>query len=164
MSKSHLPKSHLSNSHSPKSRLPKSSTPKSRRASPKPSQPETPPFSAQELAATWFCFYDLCKHRACRRAARCSGGQAPPCFRAFWPLIEEREKVKFRTILKVRADGASASDAMAAGDAAAADYEKMMGPEAPAQSSPAQAQAAAEVPMPARDHAPSRPAARVRSL
>lgn len=81
----------------------------------------------------------------------------PPCFRAYWPHIDEREKIKFRTLLRVRADGASVSDAMAAGEADAKKYEATMALEIPAQPSPAGTKTAAEVPAPM----PQRPIARV---
>jgi len=89
----------------------------------------TPPRYAREFAAAWFVFYEVCEHRDCRRAKRCTGGAMPPCFAAFWPLVEEREKIRFRAILKARADGADVASAMAAGEADAARHDALLAQE-----------------------------------
>jgi len=103
--------------------------PKSNRASRKSDQAsmsEPRVRSSRELTAAWFSFHAVCERRVCRRAKRCAGGAMPPCFDAFWPLIEEREKMKFRATIKARADGASVNDAIAAGEADAARYDALM--------------------------------------
>ena len=159
-----MPKSQTSKSQSRKSKPRKLQTPGSRRASGTASQPETLPYSSREFGATWFSFFKVCKNRACARAARCSGGEVPPCFAMLWPLIDEREKVKFRTALKALADGANLREALAAGEADAVGFEALDAALDAAALARNEAAGTVKVPASVPASAPARPFARVRSL
>lgn len=143
--------------------------PKSRRSakSVKAAAPAKPPRSGRAFAADYFSFHAVCKNRTCRRAKRCEGGALPPCFTAFWPHIEEREKMRFRGFIKALANRASVKDAIAAGDAEAARsdaIERQLQQYDRAAATPrAEQTAEPPAPLPAITRVP-RPVARVRQL